>query len=80
VAAEVEEDVYIEVREDEPAFLAGQTKRTLHLSPIKVIQAPDGSLNCAALSSAVLAKEWRELRQQEHNDEADAEARDFSAP
>jgi ATP-dependent RNA helicase DHX8/PRP22 len=80
VAAEVEEDVDIEVREDEPAFLAGQTKRTLHLSPIKVIQAPDGSLNRAALAGAALAKERRELRQQEQNDEADAEARDFSAP
>ena len=80
VTAEVEEDVDIEVREDEPSFLAGQTKRTLHLSPIKVIQAPDGSLNRAALAGAALAKERRELRQQEQNDEADAEARDFNAP
>jgi ATP-dependent RNA helicase DHX8/PRP22 len=80
VVAEVEEDVDIEVREDEPAFLAGQTKRTLHLIPIKVIQAPDGSLNRTVLTGAALAKERRELRQQEQNDEADAEAGDFSAP
>lgn len=79
VAAEVEEDIDIKVREDEPSFLAGQTKRTLHLSPIKIIQAPDGSLNRAALAGAALAKEQRELRQQEQNEEADSEARDFSA-
>jgi ATP-dependent RNA helicase DHX8/PRP22 len=79
VTAEVEEDVNIEMHEDDLSFLAGQTKRTLHLSPIQFIQAPDGSLNCAALAGAGLAKEWRELRQQEQNDEADAEARNFNA-
>ena len=80
VTPEVEEDVDIEMCKDEPSFLAGQTNRTLHLSPIKVIRAPDGSLNRAALAGAALAKERRELRQQEQNDEADAEAQDFNAP
>lgn len=78
--AEVEEELDIEVREDEPAFLAGQTKRTLNLSPVKIVKAPDGSMNRAALAGASLAKERRELRQQEANDKADSEARDFSAP
>jgi len=78
--AEVEEELDIEVREDEPSFLAGQTKRTLNLSPVKIIKAPDGSMNRAALAGASLAKERRELRQQEANDKADSEARDFSAP
>ncbi|KAF6766742.1 P-loop containing nucleoside triphosphate hydrolase protein [Ephemerocybe angulata] len=55
--AEVEEELDIEIREDEPAFLAGQTKRTLDLT-----------------------KERRELRQQEANEEADSQARDFSQP
>lgn len=78
--AEVEEELDVEVREDEPPFLAGQTKRTLDLSPVKVVKAPDGSLNRAALAGASLAKERRELRQQEANEEADSEARDFSQP
>lgn len=78
--AEVEEELDVEIREEEPAFLAGQTKRTLDLSPVKIIKAPDGSLNRAALGGAALAKERRELRQQEANEQADSEARDFSAP
>jgi ATP-dependent RNA helicase DHX8/PRP22 len=39
---EVEEDIDIEVNEIEPAFLSGQTKITLELSPVKIIKAPDG--------------------------------------
>ncbi|KAG6919029.1 hypothetical protein DXG01_009739 [Tephrocybe rancida] len=78
--AEVEEELDVEVREDEPPFLAGQTKKTLDLSPVKIVKAPDGSLNRAALAGASLAKERRELRQQEANEEADSQARDFSQP
>lgn len=80
VHAEVEEELDVEVREDEPPFLAGQTKKTLDLSPVKIVKAPDGSLNRAALGGASLAKERRELRQQEANEEADSTARDFSQP
>jgi len=58
----VEEELDIEVREDEPSFLAGQTKRTLNLSPVKIIKAPDGSMNRAALAGTSLAKERSELR------------------
>lgn len=77
---EIEEELDIEVNEAEPAFLSGQTKVTLNLSPVKIIKAPDGSLNRAALAGASLAKERRELRQQEANDEADSEARDLNQP
>lgn len=80
VKAEVEEELDVEVREDEPAFLRGQTKRTLDLSPVKIVKAPDGSLNRAALGGAALAKERRELRTQEANEQADSEARDFATP
>ncbi|KAG8908894.1 DEAH-box ATP-dependent RNA helicase prp22 [Tulasnella sp. 408] len=80
MAAEVEEELDVEVREEEPSFLKGQSKRSLDLSPVKIVKAPDGSLNRAALGGASLAKERRELRQQEANDAADAEARDFSTP
>ncbi|TRM58778.1 P-loop containing nucleoside triphosphate hydrolase protein [Schizophyllum amplum] len=76
--AEVEEELDIEIKEEEPPFLAGQTKRTLDLSPVKIVKAPDGSLNRAALAGASLAKERRELRQQEANEAADSQARDYS--
>jgi ATP-dependent RNA helicase DHX8/PRP22 len=69
---ELEEDVDIEVREEEPPFLAGQTKQSLELSPIRVVKAPDGSMNRAAMSGTSLAKERKELKQQE----ADAAAKD----
>ncbi|GAB7361675.1 hypothetical protein MBLNU230_g1725t1 [Neophaeotheca triangularis] len=71
---EEEEDVDIEVKEDEPPFLAGQTKQSLELSPIRVIKAPEGSMNKAAMESDVLARSRRDLRQQEAQDKAAEEA------
>lgn len=71
---EEEEDVDIEVREEEPPFLAGQTKQSLELSPIRVVKAPDGSMNRAALAGTSLAKERRDLREQESRDKAAEEA------
>lgn len=68
---EQEEEVEIELREEEPPFLTGQTKQSLELSPIRVIKAPDGSLNRAAMSGTSLAKDRRELRQQEAQNAAD---------
>jgi ATP-dependent RNA helicase DHX8/PRP22 len=54
---ELEEDVDIELREEEPPFLAGQTKQSLELSPIRVVKAPDGSMNRAAMAGTTLAKD-----------------------
>ncbi|WEW57763.1 DEAH-box ATP-dependent RNA helicase prp22 [Emydomyces testavorans] len=71
---EEEEDVDIEVKDEEPPFLAGQTKQSLELSPIRVVRAPDGSLNRAAMAGTNLAKERRELRQQEVQDKAAEQA------
>ncbi|KAL1633806.1 DEAH-box ATP-dependent RNA helicase prp22 [Neofusicoccum ribis] len=71
---EEEEDIDIEVREEEPPFLVGQTKQSLELSPIRVVKAPDGSLNRAAMAGDQLAKERRDLRQQEAADKAAQEA------
>ncbi|KAG5659220.1 hypothetical protein KAF25_000422 [Fusarium avenaceum] len=67
---ELEEDYDIEVREEEPPFLAGQTKQSLELSPIRVVKAPGGSMNRAAVSGAALVKERKDLRQQEAEVEA----------
>lgn len=71
---EEEEDIDIEVREEEPPFLAGQTKQSLELSPIRVVKAPDGSLNRAAMAGTSLAKERRDLRQSEAQDKAAGQA------
>lgn len=71
---EQEEEIDIEVREEEPPFLAGQTKQSLELSPIRVIKAPDGSLNRAAMSGEGLARERRDLKQQEARDKAAEDA------
>ncbi|KAK7207262.1 hypothetical protein BZA70DRAFT_7966 [Myxozyma melibiosi] len=68
---EAEEDVDIEVREEEPPFLAGQTKQSLELSPIRVVKAPDGSLYRAAMAGTTLAKDRREQKQQAAREEAD---------
>ncbi|KAH6562006.1 hypothetical protein BASA61_005169 [Batrachochytrium salamandrivorans] len=77
---ETEEELDIEIREDEPAFLAGQTKQSLQLSPIKIVKNPDGTLNRAALSGASLAKERREIRQQQAAADYDAVPRDLNQP
>ncbi|CAG8516918.1 8130_t:CDS:10 [Ambispora gerdemannii] len=77
---ETEEELDIEIREDEPPFLRGQTKHTMQLSPIKVVKAPDGTLNRAAMAGASLAKERRELRQQQTNAELDSVPKDLNLP
>ncbi|KAJ5030195.1 pre-mrna-splicing factor ATP-dependent rna helicase prp16 [Bipolaris maydis] len=59
---EEEEDVDIE------------TKQSLELSPIRVVKAPDGSLNRAAMAGDTLAKERRDLKQQEAQEKAAKEA------
>jgi ATP-dependent RNA helicase DHX8/PRP22 len=61
---ELEEDVDIEVREEEPPFLVGQTKQSLELSPIRVVKAPDGSMNRAAVTGSALVRDRKEARQQ----------------
>jgi len=67
----LEQNFDIEIREEEPPFLVGQTKQSLELSPIRVVKAPDGSLNRAAVSGSSLGKERKELRQQEAEAAAD---------
>ena len=66
----VEEEVEIELREDEPRFLRGQTRITLDLSPVRIVKNPEGSLARAAMSGAALASERREIRQQQKLQEA----------
>lgn len=78
--AEADEELDIEINEAEAPFLRGQTKRALELSPVKIVKAPDGGLNRAAIAGASLAKERRELKAQEAADEADSQTRDLNTP
>jgi len=74
---ETEEELEIELNDEEPAFLRGQTAGSIDLEPIKVIKNPDGSLSRAALTQSALAKERRELREQQKLQQLDALPRDM---
>lgn len=61
-----EECAEVELNEDEPPFLKGQTTKTgIALSPIKIVKAPEGSLQRGALRQSQLAKERKERRDQQ---------------
>ena len=80
-ADNADEEIEIELNEAEPHFLKGHTTRSgLVLSPIKVIRAPDGSLQNAALTQQALAKERRELREQQRNQLLDSIPKDLNRP
>ncbi|KAJ3183797.1 DEAH-box ATP-dependent RNA helicase prp22 [Geranomyces variabilis] len=77
---DAEEELDIEIKDEEPSFLKGQTKQSVQLSPIKIVKNPDGTMNRAALAGAALAKERREIRQQQATAEYDSVPKDLSRP
>ncbi|XP_075890985.1 ATP-dependent RNA helicase DHX8 [Nelusetta ayraudi] len=58
-----DEDLEIDLVEEEPPFLRGQTKWSTNMSPVKIVKNPDGSLSQAAMMQSALSKERRELKQ-----------------
>ncbi|XP_037319652.2 ATP-dependent RNA helicase DHX8-like [Pungitius pungitius] len=60
---EEDEELEIDLVEDEPPFLRGQTKFSTNMSPVKIVKNPDGSLSQAAMMQSALSKERRELKQ-----------------
>ncbi|XP_036937817.1 ATP-dependent RNA helicase DHX8-like [Acanthopagrus latus] len=66
-----DEEVEIDLVEEEPPFLRGQTKFSTNMSPVKIVKNPDGSLSQAAMMQNALAKERRELKQAARNAEMD---------
>ena len=62
----------IELVEEEPPFLQGQTKLIVEHSPIRIVKNPDGSLQRAAMTQTALAKERREIRAIQREAEMDA--------
>eukprot|EP01138_Halocafeteria_seosinensis_P016291 gb/GECG01016621.1/.p1 GENE.gb/GECG01016621.1/~~gb/GECG01016621.1/.p1 ORF type:complete len:1218 (+),score=196.26 gb/GECG01016621.1/:1-3654(+) len=75
---ETEETGEVEVKEEEPPFLRGQTQNTRELSPVKVVKNPDGSLQRAAMTQSALQKERRELKTQQQNQLLDNIPKDLS--
>ncbi|XP_028968746.1 ATP-dependent RNA helicase DHX8 [Galendromus occidentalis] len=67
------EDIEIEMVEEEPAFLSGHGRQSIHdLDPVRIVKNPDGSLAQAAMMQSALAKERRELKQQAREAEIEA--------
>ncbi|KAF0904588.1 hypothetical protein E2562_035687 [Oryza meyeriana var. granulata] len=58
----VEEDLEIELNEDEPAFLQGQGRSSIDMSPVRISKNPDGSLSRAVAVQSALVKERRDIK------------------
>ncbi|KAL7305983.1 hypothetical protein TKK_0001453 [Trichogramma kaykai] len=66
-----DEDVEIELVEDEPPFLHGHGRALGDLSPVRIVKNPDGSLAQAAMMQSALAKERREQKMLQKEQEAE---------
>jgi ATP-dependent RNA helicase DHX8/PRP22 len=80
VDEEVEQEEDIELVDEEPLFLRGQTTKTIALSPVKVVKNPEGTMQRAAMTQSALAKERRELREQQKNQLLDSIPKDLNRP
>ena len=64
----LEENVDVELKDEEPAFLKGQTSKTgIIFNPIKIIKNPDGVMHRAAIEQAEKAKTRKELKEYQLN-------------
>ncbi|XP_046841771.1 ATP-dependent RNA helicase DHX8-like [Xenia sp. Carnegie-2017] len=73
-----DEEIEIELVEEEPPFLNGQTKLSIDMSPVKIVKNPDGSLQRAAMTQTALAKERRELKQAQREEQANSVPKDLN--
>ncbi|WVZ06929.1 hypothetical protein V8G54_020275 [Vigna mungo] len=73
-----DEDFEIELNDDAPAFLQGQTKHSMDMSPLKIFKNPEGSLLRSAALQSALAKERREVREQQHSSLFDSIPKDIN--
>lgn len=69
---EDEEDIEIEIVEDEPPFLQGHGRALHDLSPVRIMKNPDGSLAQAAMMQSALAKERREQKMLQREQEQES--------
>lgn len=75
-----EEELEIELNEDEPAFLQGQSRYSMDMSPVKIFKNPEGSLGRAAALQSALIKERREVREQQQRTMLDSIPKDLNRP
>eukprot|EP00854_Cymbomonas_tetramitiformis_P009293 gene9293-11009_t len=81
VEPEAEEAIEIEMNEDEAPFLRGANNALqMDVSPIKIVKNPDGSLQRAAMTQSALAKERRELRDQQQRTMLESIPKDLNRP
>mmetsp|Transcript_5125 Transcript_5125/g.10403 ORF Transcript_5125/g.10403 Transcript_5125/m.10403 type:complete len:1163 (-) Transcript_5125:1198-4686(-) len=67
-----EEEVEIEINDEEPAFLRGHNlNRAQPLSPVRIVKNPDGTMQRAAMTRSALAKERREIIENQKRSELD---------
>ncbi|KAK6120410.1 hypothetical protein DH2020_045890 [Rehmannia glutinosa] len=74
------EELEIEMNEDEPPFLQGQTRYSNDMSPVKIFKNPEGSLSRAAALQSALIKERREVREQQQRTMLDSIPKDLNRP
>ena len=77
---EADENIEVEINDDEPPFLRGQTMQSRELSPVRITKNPDGSLSRAAEKQGELVKERREMKTAQANNLMDAIPKDLSKP
>ncbi|KAH0981258.1 hypothetical protein GBA52_008435 [Prunus armeniaca] len=75
-----EEELEIELNEDEPAFLNGQSRYSVDMSPVKIFKNPEGSLGHTAALQSALIKERREVREQQQRTMLDSIPKDLNRP
>ncbi|BFG21024.1 hypothetical protein CerSpe_072980 [Prunus speciosa] len=75
-----EEELEIELNEDEPAFLNGQSRYSVDMSPVKIFKNPEGSLGPAAALQSAIIKERREVHEQQQITMLDSFPKDLSRP
>ncbi|KAL9270350.1 putative pre-mRNA-splicing factor ATP-dependent RNA helicase DEAH5 [Drosera capensis] len=75
-----EEELEIELNEEEPPFLQGQTRYSIDMSPVKIFKNPEGSLSRAAALQSALIKERREVREQQQRTMLDSIPKDLNRP
>ncbi|CAO1429272.1 unnamed protein product [Diamesa tonsa] len=68
-----EADIEIEIVEEEPPFLQGHGRALHDLSPVRIVKNPDGSLAQAAMMQSALAKERREVKMLQREQEQDSQ-------
>ncbi|KAF3510131.1 hypothetical protein F2Q69_00009709 [Brassica cretica] len=75
-----EQELEIEMNEEEPAFLQGQTRCSADMSPVKIFRNPQGSLSRAAALQSALTKERREMGDQQQRTILDSIPKDLNRP